>query len=128
MIDITATIPGTTTRTVCNNPGQTTTTTFSITRQPTTSTVYVAHPWECTRSSGAEKARREEATNTPVEVHTVVFTNVTVVDNTAMTLTGTAVVDVNTQTFVQTRIAYTTTTGTGVATLTSWVCSLPTLA
>ncbi|KAK4149636.1 hypothetical protein C8A00DRAFT_18706 [Chaetomidium leptoderma] len=124
--DITAEIPGTTTRTICNNPTATTTTTITITRQPTTTTVYTADPSECNRGSRAVKARQEGAANTPVEVHTVVYTTVTVINNTAMTLTGTAVVDVNTQTFSNTRIAYTTTTGTGVATYTSWVCSLPT--
>ncbi|KXX79241.1 hypothetical protein MMYC01_205628 [Madurella mycetomatis] len=124
--DTTAHIPGTTTRTICDNPSPTTTTTIVITRQPTTITVYTAHPWECTRSPRALEARQGDTANTPAEVHTVVYTTVTVIDNTVMTLTGTAVVDVNTQTFPRTRIAYTTTTGTGIATYTSWVCSLPT--
>lgn len=123
--DITAHIPGTTTRTICDNPSPTTTTTYTVTRQPTTTTVYTAHPLECSRGSRALKARQGDAANTPVEVHTVVYTTVTVVDNTVMTLTGTAVVDVNTQTFSQTRMAFVTTTGTGTATYTSWVCSLP---
>jgi hypothetical protein len=64
--------------------------------------------------------RREEAAvaevNTPVEVKTVVYTTVTVISNTVYTLTGTAVVDVNTQEFPVTRIAYVT--NSGVATVT----------
>lgn len=71
----------------------------------------------------SDGSRPREA-NTPVEVHTVVYTTVTVISNTAFTLTGTAVVDVNTQEFPVTRIAYTTVTGvvTGTATETVTVC------
>ncbi len=61
----------------------------------------------------------------PIEVQTVVYTTVTVIDNVVRTLTGTAVVDVFTQTFARTVWEYVTTTGTGVATSTSWVCEMP---
>ena len=127
------TFPGQYTSTMCNsNPTSTTTITISVTRQPTTTTVYTADPAECTDNAKRAEAglkKREEveqgAVTEPVEVHTVVYTTVTVIDNTVHTLTGTAVVEVDQKTIVRTLIEYTTTTGTGVATSTSWVCSLP---
>jgi hypothetical protein len=139
--DTSATIAGTTTRTVCDgrNPSPVTTTTITVTRQSTT-TKTVTGGGQCTTTvaarggpgaragSGSGAAGGEgvvearQGGNTPVEVRTVVYTTVTVVSNTALTLTGTAVVDVNTQSFPVTRIAYVTRTGTGVVTATATVC------
>jgi hypothetical protein len=125
--DTTETFPGTTTVTICDsrNPHPTTTTTITITKQAT-QTVTKTGGEGCTTKAANNKVRREEAgaeaaVGTPVEVHTVVYTTVTVIDNSVYTLTGTAVVDVNTQEFPVTRIAYTTTTGSGV-TVTETVC------
>jgi len=125
----------TTTYTVCDsrNPRPTTTTTVTITRHSTsTTTETVTGGAGCAATTDAPKARsvsevvgnsikeREAAAaaDTPVEVRTVVYTTVTVISNSVYTLTGTAVVDVNTQEFPVTRIAYTTMTGTGEATVT----------
>ncbi|KAK4040864.1 hypothetical protein C8A01DRAFT_35134 [Parachaetomium inaequale] len=135
--DTSATIAGTTTRTVCDgrNPSPVTTTTITVTRQSTT-TKTVTGGGQCTTvtgrapepraRSGAEGAgsgvEARQGGNTPVEVRTVVYTTVTVVSNMALTLTGTAVVDVNTQSFPVTRIAYVTRTGAGVVTATATVC------
>ncbi|KAK4233832.1 hypothetical protein C8A03DRAFT_38426 [Achaetomium macrosporum] len=125
--DTTETFSGTTTVTVCDsrNPHPTTTTTVTVTKQAT-ATKTVTGGGGCaavTSTKGPKRARGEAAAavGTPVEVHTVVYTTVTVISNEVYTLTGTAVVDVNTQEFPVTRIAYTTTTGSGV-TVTETVC------
>ncbi|KAK4202370.1 hypothetical protein QBC40DRAFT_305206 [Triangularia verruculosa] len=98
------------TSTVCN-AGQTVdwTTTVRVTPRQTTRTVTEEGPG-CTQSEAGGLERRQ---GTPVRVETVVYTTVTVVDNTPMTLTGTAVVDVHTAVFTRTRVKYETVTATG---------------
>lgn len=110
--------PGTTTSTICNNPSPTVTNTLTITRQPTTTTVLIPCQNGITGSgSGPGITRRDAPEKTPVEVHTVVYETVTVIDNAIQTLTGTAVVDVVTAEFTRTRVEYVT--RVGVATVTS---------
>jgi hypothetical protein len=104
--DVTSTFPGTVTTTVCKgNPTPTTTTTITINRPTATTTVCAKGG---SRRAEGGNVRREVAANTPVEVKTVVYTTVTVISNTVHTFTGTAVVDINTQEFPVTRIAYVT--------------------
>ncbi|KXX73410.1 hypothetical protein MMYC01_210339 [Madurella mycetomatis] len=131
------TFPGTTTLTVCDerNPRPTTTLTITITRRSTVTQTVTVEEGECTTTTttggnvdkegvgvGVVEARQDDE---PVEVHTVVYTTVTVINNTVHTFTGTAVLDVVTQSFPITRVAYFTTTGTGVvtATRTETVCA-----
>ncbi|EAQ86398.1 predicted protein [Chaetomium globosum CBS 148.51] len=126
--DTSVVFPGTTTRTVCDsrNPHPTITTPFTIHRPSTTVTAT-----ETVTEACADKVRRQGGSGTgegsrvypPVEVRTVVYTTVTVIDNTVSTLTGTAIVDINTQQFPVTRVAYTTVAGTSVATVTETVCA-----
>ncbi|AEO56515.1 hypothetical protein MYCTH_100608 [Thermothelomyces thermophilus ATCC 42464] len=138
----------TTTVTICDdrNPRPTTTTTITVTRQQSTTTKTVTGgpgcaPTTTTRAPGARSGRRRRRgdgddddddeydvveardAGTPVEVRTVVYTTVTVITNSVYTLTGTAIVDINTQEFPVTRIAYATTTGTGVVTVTQTACN-----
>ncbi|KAK3305295.1 uncharacterized protein B0T15DRAFT_531887 [Chaetomium strumarium] len=122
--DVTSVIPGTSTRTVCDsrNLRPTTTTTITVTRQATTTrTVTGGGPGCVTRAPSRSDVEAAAVVGTPVEVHTVVYTTVTVIDNSVYTLTGTAVVDVNTAEFPVTRIAYSTVTGPG-ATVTATIC------
>ncbi|KAL2017443.1 hypothetical protein VTK56DRAFT_2099 [Thermocarpiscus australiensis] len=124
--DTTVTVPGTSTHTVCDsrNPHPTTTTTITITKRSTrTETVAGCTTKGPKARSGIEVGveARDLAAGTPVEVLTVVYTTVTVISNSVYTLTGTAVVDVNTQEFPVTMIAYATTTGPAV-TVTETVC------
>ncbi|KAK3987355.1 hypothetical protein QBC44DRAFT_331629 [Cladorrhinum sp. PSN332] len=124
ILDLTqVTIPGVTTATRCNslNPSPTITTTITL-RRSATATVTATVPF--TGACGLERKRGNtiEARQAPIEVQTVVYTTVTVIDNTIRTLTGTAVLDVVTQSFPRTAIAYATTTETGTVTITQIVC------
>ncbi|KAL2176403.1 uncharacterized protein P884DRAFT_203394 [Thermothelomyces heterothallicus CBS 202.75] len=141
-----------TTVTICDerNPRPTTTITtitVTVTRQSTTTKTVTGGPGcaptTTTRAPGARSGRRRggdddddddddddnddaddaAAAGTPVEVRTVVYTTVTVITNSVYTLTGTAIVDINTQEFPVTRIAYATTTGAGVVTVTQTACN-----
>ncbi|KAK4464475.1 hypothetical protein QBC42DRAFT_249591 [Cladorrhinum samala] len=116
------TVPGVTTSTRCNslNPTITSTTTLTFGRPASTVTTTIASPSEC------GKKRDIQARQEPIEVQTVVYTTVTVIDNTVRTLTGTAILDVKTQSFPKTAVVYTTRTTAGTTTVTSLVCSLPT--
>ncbi|KAL2265217.1 hypothetical protein VTJ83DRAFT_6317 [Remersonia thermophila] len=118
--------------TVCNslNPRPVVTSTWTAVTQTTTRTQTVTSqaagcatptptppPGLQRRARGGKLEGRQKSTwfddLPPREVLTVVYTTVTVVDNTVHTLTGTAVVDVLTQVFPTTRVKYTTITGTG---------------
>jgi hypothetical protein len=127
--DIRTVFPGTTTRTICDsrNPRPTTTSPFTIHRPSTTVTTTETVTKAC--AAGDKVKRQGSGTGEgsqvfpPVEVRTVVYTTVTVIDNTVSTLTGTAIVDINTQQFPVTRVAYTTVAGTSTATATVTVCA-----
>ncbi|KAH6850673.1 hypothetical protein B0I37DRAFT_428912 [Chaetomium sp. MPI-CAGE-AT-0009] len=127
--DTSATIDGTTTRTICDsrNPRPTITTPFTIRRPSTTVTTTETYTTGCGVGAKARRQGDGEGEGSqvypPVEVRTLVYTTVTVIDNSVFTLTGTAVVDINTQEFPVTRVAYTTVTS-GVATVTKTVCSV----
>lgn len=143
ILDLTqVTVPGVTTSTRCDpslNPSPAiTTTTVRFNQQSTTTTVTtrVPDPSACSvvgprvaegrrDADSFDHHRAPEArqvTASPIEVRTVVYTTVTVIDNTIRTLTGTAIVDVVTQSFPRTSIVWTTLTGTQTVSVTSRVC------
>ncbi|KAK4223498.1 hypothetical protein QBC38DRAFT_487648 [Podospora fimiseda] len=124
ILDLTQiTVPGVTTATRCNslNPSPTITTTVTI-KRAATATVTATVPF--TGACGVEKKRYNtiEARQAPIEVQTVVYTTVTVIDNSIQTLTGTAILNVLTQSFPRTVAAYQTVTETGTVTITEIVC------
>ncbi|KAK0710423.1 hypothetical protein B0T21DRAFT_415979 [Apiosordaria backusii] len=119
------TVEGRYTSILCEG-GQTveTTSTVRVTRQLGTTTVTGGAG--CTKGAGRRggtkggtevggMGRRQQQ---PVRVETVVYTTVTVVGNQVMTLTGTAVVDVNRAVFTRTRVRYETVTRGEGATVT----------
>ncbi|KAK0636835.1 hypothetical protein B0T17DRAFT_91326 [Bombardia bombarda] len=132
--DATSEFPGVGTATVCNNPSPRVNFTVHVTRYTTTQTVFTQRTDQgCSTSTRAVTpraellaARQDAPSATPIEVLTVIYTTVLVLDNTAQTLTGTAVVDVYTKSFPQTWPVYITTTASGASTYTSSVCKLPT--
>ncbi|KAM7204708.1 hypothetical protein V8F20_003492 [Naviculisporaceae sp. PSN 640] len=139
ILDLTQiTVPGVTTSTKCDpslNPSPAVSTWTGRFDHRTTTTVVtrVPDPSACTARSvnvrganmqGSEDEALEarQVTATPIEVRTVVYTTVTVVNNTIRTLTGTAIVDVVTQSFPRTSLVWTTLTGTETVKVTSRVC------
>ncbi|KAK4166851.1 hypothetical protein QBC43DRAFT_204864 [Cladorrhinum sp. PSN259] len=143
ILDLTqVTVPGVTTSTRCNslNPSPTITTTIILSRSATTTTTATV-TGACSNNGGGgggggggegaknkrdihhDDAIIQARQQAPIEVQTVVYTTVTVIDNTIRTLTGTAVLDVVTQSFPRTAIAYVTSTvATRTVTVTSSVC------
>lgn len=149
--DVSSVIPGTSTFTSCKgNPSPETTTTFTITQRKTV-TDTITRTEKC--GSGARAAaptpraviaapadgrvEKRQAPDhgegegsqvyPPVSSYTTVYTTVTVIDNVVSTLTGTAVVDIDTQLFPITRVVYVTkpATGTVTVTATETVCARP---
>ncbi|KAM7211624.1 hypothetical protein V8F06_012977 [Rhypophila decipiens] len=141
ILDLTQlTFPGVTTSTRCDpslNPSPAiTTTTVRFNRQSTTTiTTKVPDPSACVKpavnrreaDSFDQELAARQVTASPIEIRTVVYTTVTVIDNTIRTLTGTAIVDVVTQSFPRTSIVWTTLTGTETVKVTSRVCPTPAL-
>ncbi|KAK4139274.1 uncharacterized protein C8A04DRAFT_16002 [Dichotomopilus funicola] len=128
--DVTSIIPGTSTYTSCKgNPSPETTTTITVTQRKTV-TDTITRTEKCAvgveqRQSGDHGEGEGSQVYPPVSSYTTVYTTVTVIDNVVSTLTGTAVVDIDTQLFPVTRIAYVTkpATGTVTVTATTTVCA-----
>jgi len=86
-----------------------------------TEAVSTSTPEGQTQTQTQAEARTEKGKET-LEIHTIIYKTVTVLDNTIRTLTGTAIVDVAAAEFTQTRVEYVTSTvATGVATVSSCV-------
>lgn len=138
ILDLTQiTVPGVTTSTKCDpslNPSPAVSTWTGRFDHRTTTTVVtrVPDPSACAKQAkergvnmdGVEEEalKARQATTAPIEVRTVVYTTVTVINNTIRTLTGTAIVDVVTQSFPRTSLVWTTLTETETVKVTSRVC------